>query len=601
MSFKDQLFNVMQQITRAIGAGWQQLLCGLANTRRRIFRKRLADYPVLVLDREIDERPPATPWWYSYLPGYKAPVTLESISHALQQVAGDPDTKGVVFLFKSPALSLAQAQSLAALFARFRVWDELYNRPQHRPAKQIVVHLEQINGAAYVVACAADKIMATPLTNWEVLGLYSAPTFLKTTLARLGIAMDVVKIAPWKTAADTFSCAEMSPEYAAQIRWLFDSWYNDIVEAIHKGRKLDRATIETLIDGAPWTAQQALSHGLIDEIGYEDEIPTRLGTPENPATLQLYSRVQNLLWRRPRRRHPQAIGVISLLGAIMPGDSRSFPIPLPLLGERTIGSNTAQQQVRAARQDDQLAAVVVHVDSRGGSALASDLIWRELSLLNATKPVVVYMGDVAASGGYYIAIPGRKIVAQRATLTGSIGVIISKPVTEGAYQKVEARRYAIGRGDHAGLYQDDHAWEGEEREKIEATVRHTYHEFKQRVAEGRALAYEGLDDICNGRVWTGAQALEHGLVDAVGDFQIAIDLACQLANLPIDGTVEVLDLPTPKRSTLAEPAAALQSWLGLDRAAQLGQLAEVALHGEWARLLGHEQIWLIAEHLPKIK
>ena len=293
--------------------------------------------------------------------------------------------------------------------------------------------------------------------------------------------------------------------------------------------------------------------------------------------------------------------MISLLGAIMPGDSRSFPILLPLLGERTIGSNTAQQQARAARQDDQLAAVVVHVDSRGGSALASDLIWRELSLLNATKPVVVYMGDVAASGGYYIALPGRKIVAQRATLTGSIGVIISKPVTEGAYQKVEARRYAIGRGDHAGIYQDDHAWAGEEREKIEATVRHTYHEFKQRVAEGRALAYEGLDDICNGRVWTGAQALEHGLVDAVGDFQIAIDLACQLANLPIDGTVEAFDLPTPKRSTLAEPVAAVQSWLGLDRAAQLGQLAEVALRGEWARLLGHEQIWLIADNLPKIK
>ncbi len=507
MSFKDQLFNFMQQALRTIGAGWQQLLCWMVNTRRRIFRKRLADYPVLVLDREIDERPPATPWWYGYLPGYKAPVTLESLSHALQQIAGDPDTKGVVFLIKSPALSLAQAQSLAALFTRFRGWDALYNRPQNRPAKQIIAHLEQINSAAYVVACAADKIMATPLTTWEVLGLYSAPTFLKATLARLGVVMDVVKIAPWKTAADTFSSAEMSPEYAAQIGWLFDSWYNDIVEAIHSGRKLDRATVKTLIDGAPWTAQQALRHGLIDQIAYEDEMPTALGTTEHPATLQFYTRLQNLLWRRPRRRHPQAIGVISLLGAIMPGDSRTFPIPLPLLGERMMGSSTAQQQVRAARQNDQLAAVVVHVDSRGGSALASDLIWRELVLLNATKPLVVYMGDVAASGGYYIAIPGRKLVAQRATLTGSIGVIISKPVTEGAYQKLEARRYAIGCGDHAGIYQDDHAWAGEEREKIEATVRHTYHEFKQRVAEGRGLAYEQLDDICNGRVWTGAASV----------------------------------------------------------------------------------------------
>lgn len=602
MAIKQRFIHFLQQLGGVLALNWQRLICALANLRRRLLRKQLADYLVLVLDREIDERPPANPWWYEYLPGRKTPLSMEDISQALQRIAGDPDVKGALFLFRGAPLSIAQAQSLAALFARFHHWDEQYNHPQNATlAKKIIVHLEQIGGASYIVACAADQISITPLTIWEVLGLYTAPTFFKDTLARLGIAMDVVKIAPWKTAADQFSCSSMSPEYEAQIRWLFDSWYNDIVSAIQTGRTLPRETIETLIDGAPWSAAQALAHSLIDKIAYEDELPAWLGTPDQPASLQFYAKVRGLLWRRPQRRHTQAVGVISLLGAIATGESRSFPVPLPLLGEKTIGSTTAQQQIRAAQQDDHLAAIVVHVDSQGGSALASDLIWRELKLLDRIKPVIVYMGNVAASGGYYIAIPGRKIVAQRATLTGSIGVIIGKPVTQDLYAKFDAHRYAIQRGAHADLYQDDHVWDGEQRDKIEESIRTIYGEFKARVAEGRALAYDDLDAICNGRVWTGAQAFDHKLVDALGDFQVALDLACQAANLPTDGSVTTVEVSAPKRKTLAEPIQAAQTMLGLDKAEQLGQLAEIALTGEWAKLLGQERVWLIADGLPKLK
>ncbi len=598
---KQPLINFLQRLGAALATGWQQLLCALANLRRRIFRKRLTDYVIIVLDRELEERPPAAPWWYAYLPTHKTPLTLEELSQSLQRIAGDPDVKGVIFLFKGAALGLAQAQSMAALFARFHQWDQQYRHTQAAAAKQIIVHLEQISSASYVVACAADKISVTPLTTWEVLGLYSAPTFYKETLARLGIAMDVVKIAPWKTAADPFSCADMSPEFAEQIRWLFDSLYNDIVNAIHSGRNLPVEIVQTLIDQAPWSAEQALAKGLIDKIAYEDELATWLGTPDNPASLQFYTKIHKLLWRRPQRHHPQAVGVISLLGAMSIGQSRSFPVPLPLLGERTIGSTTAQQQIRAARADDRLAAVILHVDSQGGSALASDLIWHELKLLDREKPVIVYMGNVAASGGYYIAAPGRKIVAQRATLTGSIGVIIAKPVTKDAYAKLSANRQIIQRGKHADLYQDTHVWDAEQRDKIEGSIRDVYGKFKQRVAEGRALVYENLDEIANGRVWTGAQALEHKLVDALGDFQVALDLACQAANLPVDGSVATIEISAPKHSVLAEPMQALQALLGLDKPQSFSQLAEVALTGEWATLLGNERIWLIADSLPKLK
>lgn len=597
---QQRLFNLFQQVGAALGAGWQQLLCALANLRRRIFRKRLPDYPVIVLDREIEERSPTSPWWHEYLPGRKTPLSLEELSHTLQRIAGDPDVKGVIFLLKGVALSLAQAQSMAALFGRFRQWDKQYH-PRQATAKQIIVHLEQISSAGYVAACAADKISVTPLTTWEVLGLHSAPTFYKTTLARLGIAMDVVKIAPWKTAADQFSCADMSPEFADQIGWLFDSLYNDIVNAIHTGRHLPIETVKALIDQAPWSAEQALAQGLIDEIAYEDELPVRLGAPDRPASVDFYTRIHKLLWRQPQRHHSQSIGVISLLGSIMTGESRSFPIPLPLLGERTIGSTTAEQQIRAARADDRLAAVILHVDSRGGSALASDLIWHELKLLDREKPVIVYMGDVAASGGYYIAAPGRKIVAQRATLTGSIGVIIAKPVTQDAYAKLSANRQTIQRGQHADIYQDTHAWDADQRDKIEGSIRDVYGNFKQRVAEGRALAYENLDAICNGRVWTGAQALDHKLVDALGDFQVALDLACQVANLPNDGSVATIEVTVPKRKVLAEPVQAIQALFRLDKPRQFSQLAEIALTGEWASLIGNERVWLLTDELPKIK
>jgi protease-4 len=601
MNIRERLSNLTRRGGDALGMGWQWLLCGLANLRRRLLRGRLADYPVLVLNQAIEERTPARPWWYGYLPGHRPPLTMEEIARTLQRIAGDPDVRGVVFLIKELPLGLAQAQSLAALFGRFHQWDSQYNpSTANHPAKQIMVHLEQITRANYVVACAADKIFITPLTTWEVLGFYSAPTFWKETLALLGIQMDVVKVAPWKTALDNLSQSSMTDEYAAQTQWLLDSLYDDLVAAIQRGRQLSAEQVRALIDGAPWNAEQALAHGLVDAIAYEDELPGLLGKREQPATLKPYAKLRTLLWRYPQRRHPQAIGVISLTGAIIPGESRSFPLPLPILGDVVLGHLTAQQQIRAARQADHLAAVVVYVDSRGGSALASDLIWRELALLNQAKPVVVYMGNVAASGGYYIALPSRKIVAQRATLTGSIGVIIGKPVLQESYAKLRAQRYAIQRGAHAGLYSEATAWAASQRQKIEEAIDHSYRQFKQRVAADRKLPYEALDDLANGRVWTGAQAAERGLVDALGDFQVAVDLACEAAGLPTDGCVATVDLTPPKHNLLAEAGKAVEAMRTGGGQTTIQPLVRALGAGVWVEELAREGCWWLAVDLPKL-
>ncbi len=279
------------------------------------------------------------------------------------------------------------------------------------------------------------------------------------------------------------------------------------------------------------------------------------------------------------------------------GESRRLPIPLPILGGRTLGSASAVQQIRNARRDPGLAAVVAYVDSGGGSALASDLIWRELELLNQEKPVVVYMGDVAASGGYYIAAPARRIVAQPATLTGSIGVVVAKAVTAGALDKLQARREVVQRGQNAGLYGEDSPWSETQRAQIEGSVRHVYQEFKRRVAAGRNLDYDALDPICNGRVWTGKQALAHDLVDELGDFHTALALACTEANLPVDGSVRTRAISAPHTRLLAEPVDAARALLGLDVAGELQAAAAALLQGD-NNFSAHERLWLFADGLP---
>lgn len=593
MSWKTQGQQAIHTAGAALAQAWQQLLCSLLNTRRRLLRRRWADYAVIVLEHAIAERAPDSPWWYAYLPGVKLPISLETLHDALRRMADDPDLKGVVLLLKGAELSLAQAQSLALLLRRFRAGGGA--------AKQVVVHLEQANAAAYVVACAADRITLPPLATWDVLGLRVAPTYWKETLARAGIAFEAIQIAPWKTAANTLTRREMSEAEREQYGWLLDSLAEDIVAAVVQGRGLAAAQVSALIDQAPLSADAALAGGLVDAIAYEDELPALLGAPGSPATLKPYTQLRGLLLRRPSRRAGRSVGVLSLQGSIVVGDSRSFPVPLPLLGERMMGSHTVEQAIRAARKRADLAAVVVHVDSGGGSALASDLIWRELHLLDQEKPVVVYMGNVAASGGYYIATPGRKIVAQPATLTGSIGVVITKPVTEALRAKVGAKREVLRRGEHADILTDDRPWTAAQRATLEQSVAYIYERFKTVVAQGRNLPLAELDPICQGRVWTGKQALRHGLVDELGDFQLALALACRAAGLPDDGTVATRRITPPPTRLPAEAAHAAQTLARSGSRGAANAWITALVQGDWSRLLGRERIWLIAPDLPWVE
>ena len=592
------LGRIVGGIGRGISLLWQLCVCGLANLVRGLSKGSRADYVLFELSGPLLERTPQRPRYLSFLSFGKPALSVEFLHEALRKIAGDPDVRGVLFLVKGAQLSLAQAQTVADLFERFRGWNR-----EHYPeaeAKEVAVYLETCGNAEYVMAAAADRIFVSPLTDWMVLGLRAEPIFLAETLRRIGVEAEVVKVAPWKTAADSLTRSEISDAHREQIERLLDGWYGEMVAAISRGRDIGEEQVRAAIDSAPLTAKEVVALGLVDDVVYEDQLANVLGGAKDEARILAYDQARGMLYRRPRRRHRKGIGVISLSGMITTGKSRRFPAGLPIVGGSTAGSTTVQQLIRAAMKDERLAGVLLHVDSRGGSALASDLIWRELTLLNRRKPVVTYMGDVAASGGYYVALPAQKIVCQAATVTGSIGVIMAKLITSEAVGKIGAKRYPIQRGENADIYADDGPWRQEQREKVEGQVDYTYQNFKRLVADARQLEPTLLEELCGGRVWTGRQAQAHGLVDEIGDFATAIDRLCELAELPVDGTVPVVAVKADQnrpRPPISE--GSLELAVGGDSLGELTEALLAVVQGDVSALLGRERVWMLADGLPK--
>jgi protease-4 len=376
---------------------------------------------------------------------------------------------------------------------------------------------------------------------------------------------DFEAIAEYKVSPDTLRRAAMTEPHREMLDSLLDSLYDEVIGAISQGRGLKPERIRELLDSVPLTAEQARDANLLDGVCYEDQLAQHLGSGEQPALLCPWDRAQRLLVYPQRWRSRRAIGVISLEGTIVLGPSRRTPLPIPLplpLPAPQAGSETLVQQLRIAAQDKRLAAVILHVDSPGGSALASDLIWREAANLARSKPLVVYMGNLAASGGYYVSAAANAIVAQPTTLTGSIGIWSGKIITAGLYDKLRAGREVVFRGKAAGLYADTAPFSQEERAKVRADIGAGYARFKARVASGREMAEDEVEAIARGRIWTGEQALANGLVDALGDLQVAADQARQFAGLSPRRYVPLLNVPGPKQYLLPKPwSADAGEWL----------------------------------------
>lgn len=487
-------------------------------------------YPELSVERELLPAP-----FNRLLPLPPPEPSLADMRDIIEVLGGDRCVQTVILRFDSLMAGFASLYSLRQGFLELR-----------KQGKQLVAWLPSANLGDYYLASACDRIAMPESGRLFMPGLRADAIFLKDALDLIGVEADFESIAEYKVSPDTFRRSEMSEPHREMLDAILGSYCDTLASAIADGRGITPGRIRELMDAMPLTAQEAQEAGLIDAVLYEDELVngnTPAWTWESAAS---HLRVP-IKWTTRQR-----IGIVRVEGLIVPGRARRIPVPIPVplpFPEVQAGAETIAQQLRQAATDRSIAAVILYIDSPGGSALASDLIWREVRLLRERKPVVALLGEQAASGGYYVASPAHRIVARPTTLTGSIGVWGGKLCLANLYKKLGITREWVQYGAMAGMYAETAPFSDEERARVRRELGESYARFKARVAEGRGLEEARVEEIARGRVWTGAQAREIGLVDELGDFNAALALAKELAGLDPRREYTLVEI-TPPRHTL---------------------------------------------------
>jgi protease-4 len=424
--------------------------------------------------------------------------------------------------------------------------DELRNaiKDFRKSGKPVYAYTELGMNKEYYIAAAADKVFMPPTGDIYVNGFAANVMFYRGSLDKLGIEPEVIQIGKYKNAPDAYTRKEMSEGQREVINAILDDLYGRMVSSIAEDRKLSEETVKEIIDNAPHRGTEAKKLGLIDGANYRDEIydqiTKKLGyKKDDKIRLISAAQYQEISSDTLGLNNGERVAVIYASGAINTGSSGNNP-----LSGSTLGADTIIQAIDQAADDESIKAIVLRVDSPGGSALASDLMWHSIEKAKKKKPFVVSMADVAASGGYYIACNANKIVAEPSTLTGSIGVFLGKPVLKGFYDWVGVSNEYVLRGKNAGLFRETEKWTEEERAKFQASANSIYYsDFVPKVAKGRDMTEEKVNTLGQGRVWTGKQAKANGLIDEFGGLEKAIDIAKELAKLPADKDVKRVVLP----------------------------------------------------------
>lgn len=433
---------------------------------------------------------------------------------------------------------------------------------------------------ALVLASAFDEIWLQPGGELGMLGVGVETTFVRGALDRLGVEPQIEQRHEFKNAANSIMRTEFTEAHRTALDRLAESVFSDAVDMIAEGRGIDADTVRHLIDTGPRTAPQAHAVGLVDSLGYRDQAYAAMRTRVGPDAELLFAD----RWAPPRRPHVPArrtghVALVEAHGSIVSGRSSRGPMG------RQVGSDSIGAALRAAASDERARAVVLHIDSPGGSAVASDTIWREVcQVREAGKPVIVSMGATAASGGYYIACPADAIVALPATLTGSIGVFGGKVVVRELMERLGLTTGTVSHGARSLMYSARQGFTDDERAQLDATLDAIYADFVAKVAQGRGRSIDEIEAIARGRVWTGSDALRIGLVDELGGLRDALRIARSRAGLPDDApVVGALHVPPLARLGRArnteDPRAVLGAPLpGLsDLTAQLGLTSSTEL------------------------
>ena len=480
------------------------------------------------------------------------PPTVRSVVDALRRAKVDRRVTSVVIRPTGNAALWGKVQEVREAITDFKT-----------SGKPIVAYLEQGGEQEFYLASACDKVFLMPAASLDLTGMASYELFLRGTLDKIGAYPDALHIGEYKTASNTFTEQTFTPEHKEMAESLNRDLYGQLVSGIASGRQKTEGEVRALIDQGPLLAEAAVNAGLVDGLAYEDEIDGRLelGEVKHLEERDYRTSAGSLgLNRGPR------IAVVYAVGIITSGESGDTS------QGNVVGSDSIIRYLRTARADDSIRAIVLRIDSPGGSAIASDVIWREVHLTRQVKPVIASMSDVAASGGYYIAMPATKIVAAPGTLTGSIGVVTVKFVIEGTLKSLGMNMESVSEGRYANIYSPVHRFSPEERAKLLGQMQATYDTFVEKAAAGRNTTPEQIDRIARGRVWTGQQAKEIGLVDEIGGLQRALALAKVEAGIDAEREVELVVYP-PKKTLLEalanpfgtmEGSAGVAAWLGLN-------------------------------------
>ena len=455
--------------------------------------------------------------------GLTGPDPLADLARRLDEAAQDGAVGAVVLEIGDLPIGAGKIEELRAAIQRLR---------QRKP---VLAYLTGGSIKSYWLATAASSVAMAPTSTLLVNGLAASKYYLKDGLARLGLVVEVARAGDYKATTEPFTRTEPSPQSREMTGALLDDLFDRLIAGVAAGRKLDAAAVRALVDRGVFSAAEARQERLVDELLWPDEVEGWVKRASgsslhvvdgyHPARL----RVARTWGRQP------VIAVIRLEGMITQGRSRREPFGSGGLS----GAESVVEQLERAARSSEVRAIVLRIDSPGGDAVASDLIWRAVKKAREKKPVVASMGDLAASGGYLAAVGAERIIAQPSTLTGSIGIFLLKPELSGLLERLSIHRDVQTRGKNADIASLARPWTAEERAVVEKQVDVVYASFLDRVAEGRALPRGEVEKVAGGRVWSGQQALDRKLVDQLGGLDAAVAVARQRAGLGPDQVVEV--------------------------------------------------------------
>ncbi|MEW6775289.1 MAG: signal peptide peptidase SppA [Bdellovibrionota bacterium] len=454
--------------------------------------------------------------------------TLLEVLLALDRARRDPRVKAVLVEVGHLRCGPARAEEIRRALARLR-----------ESGREVWIYFEEAGLPEYLVALGGSRIVLAPAGSLHVAGIASEVTFFKGLLDKAGVQAQLAARGKYKSIRETVAEPAMSEANREMTTALVSDLYEQLVAETAAHRKLDPAKVREILDEGPFLAEQARNYGLVDGTGYLDDLAEELEEkfePYRPLPLGAYLRLSVDVISKG---NPTAIALLEVAGSIKSG--KSLPGPD---GRRATGSRTFLKELERAAEDKAVKAILLRVNSPGGSGLASDLMWHALVKASKEKPVVVSMSDVAASGGYYVsAIQGTTILACDSTITGSIGVVGGKFSLAGLYEKLNIRKEIIRRGKHAASSSDAVPYTEEELKKLAADIDAFYQDFVKKMAEGRGKSFEEIDAVAQGRVWTGKQAREQHLADEQGGLLEALTFIRQRLDLPENAPLALLETP----------------------------------------------------------